>query len=281
MNESDPCLPPAAPAPADSPAKQDPPGVRQLGGPTLGEAGPRKIAAVPPARAAPALGEDPDDREAVKGFAGVIEALLRHPRRVMHRLRGEDVGRVGPLALAAGTGLIAGYGVIVGSFSGGTQWWAAPLKIAGGTFATAVICLPSLYVFATLSGSRARLGELAGALCGLIALVGILLIGFAPVAWLFSQSTTSEVTMGCLHLAFWAVAARFGLKFVHVAAGHFGVASRGGLWVWSLVFVLVSLQMTAALRPLVGTGETLLPAEKRFFAAHWRDCINPMSPAPR
>ena len=38
--------------------------------------------------------------------------------------------------------------------------------------------------------------------------------------------------------------------------------------------VSLSLQMTTALRPLVGTADTLLPREKKFFAVHWIDSIN-------
>jgi hypothetical protein len=33
------------------------------------------------------------------------------------------------------------------------------------------------------------------------------------------------------------------------------------------------LQMTTALRPLVGTSTTFFPAEKKFFIAHWGDCL--------
>ena len=46
------------------------------------------------------------------------------------------------------------YGVVTGTFSGGTQLWAAPIKIAGGLLISAAICLPSLYIFTCLSGSQ-------------------------------------------------------------------------------------------------------------------------------
>jgi hypothetical protein len=31
--------------------------------------------------------------------------------------------------------------------------------------------------------------------------------------------------------------------------------------------------MTTALRPIVGTADTLLPEEKKFFASHWVECL--------
>jgi hypothetical protein len=36
--------------------------------------------------------------------------------------------------------------------------------------------------------------------------------------------------------------------------------------------------MTAALRPIVGTADTFLPQEKKFFLSHWGDCLK-SSPA--
>jgi hypothetical protein len=74
--------------------------------------------------------------------------------------------------------------------------------------------------------------------------------------------------MGLLHLTFWVVATRFGLRFLNVSFGILGDRS-GGLRIWSVIFVLVMLQMMTAVRPIIGTSSSLLPAEKRFFVTHW------------
>lgn len=42
---------------------------------------------------------------------------------------------------------------------------------------------------------------------------------------------------------------------------------------WNLIFVLVCLQMTATLRPIIGTSDMFLPREKKFFIAHWIDSM--------
>jgi len=42
---------------------------------------------------------------------------------------------------------------------------------------------------------------------------------------------------------------------------------------WVIIFVLVVVQMTTALRPLIGTAETLMPTEKKCFITHWADCL--------
>ena len=148
------------------------------------------------------LGANPDEKVPFANFVGAIEAILREPRRVMFQLRQPGAGRLiaAMLTVSVVGGLI--YGVIAGTFSGGTQLWAAPIKIAGGLLISALICLPSLYIFSCLSGSQARLGEVIGLVAGLLLLMTVLLIGFAPVAWVFSQSTESLAAIGALHLAF-------------------------------------------------------------------------------
>lgn len=224
------------------------------------------------------LGEHPDDRAPVAGFVGAVEAILRHPRRVIFQLRDGQAGGLisALLAIAIGCALI--YGLIVGTFSGGTQLWAAPLKIASGLLLSVLICLPSLYIFSCLGGSTARLIEVAGLLAGLLALMTVLLIGFAPVAWVFSQSTTSLPVMGALHLFFWFVATCFGLRFLGAGFEHQQIKSKAGLNVWILIFLLVAVQMTTALRPILGRADTLLPTEKKFFLQHWSECMNKQPP---
>ena len=104
-------------------------------------------------------------------------------------------------------------------------------------------------------------------------LMTCLLIGFAPVAWLFSQSTESIVWMGALHLAFWFIATGFGLRFLAAGFSHSQARSSAGLSTWILIFILVGIQMTTALRPIIGKSETFLPKEKRFFLNYWGECV--------
>ena len=41
----------------------------------------------------------------------------------------------------------------------------------------------------------------------------------------------------------------------------------------SAVCLLVAVQMTTALRPIIGTADTILPTQKQFFVSHWGDCL--------
>ena len=124
-----------------------------------------------------------------------------------------------------------------------------------------------------LGGHLDRLVEIFGLVVGLLMLMTILLIGFAPVAWLFSQSTKEIAWMGALHLIFWSIATFFGLRFLENGFSHSKARSNAGLNTWTVIFILVALQMTTALRPIVGTADTFMPTEKKFFLSHWGECL--------
>jgi hypothetical protein len=221
-------------------------------------------------------GDDPAERVPIPHAFGAIEALLRQPLRLLYQLRQPGAGKLIAQMLFIALGCALVYGVVAGTFSGGTQLWAAPVKIAGGLMISAAICLPSLFIFTCLSGSKARLAEVGGLLAGLLLLMTILLVGFAPVAWIFSQSTESVVWMGTLHLAFWAVATLFGLRFLKHGFSHTEARSQAGVNVWIIIFLLVALQMTTALRPILGKSDTFFPTTKQFFIEHSFHCLNDM-----
>jgi len=222
----------------------------------------------------PPTGENPSDRQPVTGIISAVEAILRQPRRIHYQLSQGNTASVISVLLAIAVFCALVYGFIIGTFSGGTQLWAAPLKVAGGLLVSGLICLPSLYIFCCLSGSQARLGEVFGLLAGMLAITTILLIGFAPVAWVFSQSTESVPTMGTLHLIFWMVATIFGLRFLARGFSQLKAGPSGMLVLWGAIFLLVALQMTTALRPIVGKSDHFFPEKKQFFMSHWFDNLN-------
>jgi hypothetical protein len=219
-------------------------------------------------------GDSPEDREPISSVTAAVDAILRQPRRVMYQLQQPGSGKLLGVMFVLAIVCTSIYGFIVGTFSGGMQLWASPVKITAGLIVSAVICLPSLYIFTCLSGSQARLREVIGFVAGLLLLMGILLVGFAPVAWIFSQSTESVAWMGFLHLLFWSVAIAFGLRFLHISFSHTKMKTSAGLVVWIIIFLLTSLQMMTALRPIIGKADTFFPAEKKFFISHWYDCLN-------
>lgn len=207
------------------------------------------------------------------GPASLIENLLKHPGRIIHDLHHEWRPSMTAWLLALALIGIAIYGIVVGSLSGGTQMLIAPAKLALGMFIAVLICLPSLYIFTCLGGIDARIRTVVGVLFAAVCLNALLLIGFAPVAWIFSQSTDSVALMGALHILFWAIGLIFGLRLIRAMSAFLGSRGNGHLKIWGIIFTLVCLQMTATLRPIIGRADTFLPREKKFFLAHWFDSL--------
>ena len=175
---------------------------------------------------------------------------------------------------------MAAYGLVVGSFSGGAQIWIAPTKIMIGTVLSILICLPSLYIFTCLSGIDARLRTVTGVFLAALGLGALLLIGFGPVAWIFSQSTDSVAFMGGLHIGLWAIGILFGLRLLQAMGCLLGSA-RTRLKLWRGIFIVVCLQMMTTLRPILGASEHFLPKEKKFFLSHWLETMSAKPPEKR
>jgi hypothetical protein len=214
------------------------------------------------------------DYRAIPGpltLARVLEGLLKAPGSLAWEIM---QGRAGEASAALAVILslcMLAYGLIMGSFSGGMQLALVPVKVLGGTWLALLICLPSLYVFSCLSGARQTLGTLTALYLQAVTLSGVLLIGFAPVAWLFAQSTRGVAFMGFLHILFWFVSALFSLRLLGTALRYLNQRGIAVLRVWGVVFVLVVFQVSTMLRPLVGPAKGLQWQEKQFFLAHWFD----------
>ncbi|MEW6745370.1 MAG: hypothetical protein AB1486_21675 [Planctomycetota bacterium] len=207
------------------------------------------------------------------GLVAVAEALLKEPSRIVFELSRGRCLRVIALLVGIIVVCLLAYGVTVGLFSGDRQLWAAPVKITAGSLLTMVICFPSLAIFSCLAGARVRMPEVLGALVSLVALYSILLLGFAPVSWVFSQATNSVAFMGSLHLVFWAIGLYYGFRFFRGLFRKLDGRRAGHLTVWGIIFVMVSLQMVTFLRPIIGSSGDFLSHEKKFFVVHWQETI--------
>ena len=203
------------------------------------------------------------------GFSQILNHLLKKPLSIIYEIK--HGGRSPAPALFLITLIsLAVFGLVLGIFSSGQQLWIAPVKVIGGVFFSGLICLPSLYIFGCLSGMDARIQHVAGLMLTFLAITSLLLVGFAPVVWLFSTSSNSLVFFGILSLAVWMVCLIFGLRVISRAAGSMGGGQGGHLKVWIIIFTLVTLQMTTTLRPILGTSDKFIELEeKHFFLGYW------------
>lgn len=79
--------------------------------------------------------------------------------------------------------------------------------------------------------------------------------------------------MGFLALASWLVALGFSFRFIRTALQQTGATQTTPLLIWFSIFLLVTLQLSTSLRPILGRSEKLLTTEKKFFLQHWVEMI--------
>lgn len=203
------------------------------------------------------------------GYREIFEGLLRSPANLLPELERSGNRVPGKLALIAALSFLV-FGFVLGCFAKQEQLWAAPLKMLGGMTFASLICFPSLYVFSTIAGGRFSPRLLMTCLTGSLALMGLLLLGFAPAVWIFVESTNSFGFMGFLSLVVWLISQLFALRFLSVCHRHQGATQTSPIVLWSLVFIVVTLQLSTSLRPILGRSDRLLQLdEKRFFLQHW------------
>ncbi len=199
-----------------------------------------------------------------------IDAILKSPGQLMFELReGRSKIVAKHLTIISVVAMLV-FGFVLGLFSGGEQLWAAPLKLLAGMTISVLITLPSLYVFSCLSGIDMTPQKAGGMLLAGVALLSLVLLAMCPVSWIFTQSTNSVGAMGFFTLFFWIVAISFGISRIYQFAKVSGLIRQQYMLVWVTIFIVVTLQMSTSLRPLIGPAEgTFLPTEKRFFLEHW------------
>ncbi|MBV1857970.1 MAG: hypothetical protein KUG77_06120 [Nannocystaceae bacterium] len=210
------------------------------------------------------------------GLAGIVAALVQTPADLLGEAN--RPGRRPVLRLAAlSMGAMILVGLVVASFSGGAQMFVVPLKLCVGLTLCALLCLPSLYVFSSVAGAGQSVRETGLALAMGVSLIGVLLVALAPVTWLFSQSTDAPGVMGALHIMALLVSAAVGVRLISKVMRALNGRAIAGVRAWGLMFVLVMLQMTTTLRPLIGEFDGLWHTDRVFFLEHWARASTPVT----
>ena len=201
--------------------------------------------------------------------------MLKAPRTFSELVAADRFGfRASLVLLLAAAGFYAVYGVSMGVFSGGHTLWMTGLKLPLIALASLALCAPSLYVLLGLNGSPLSVRQAAAILAGAACLASLLLVGFAPVAWLFGVSTSNVQFMILLHLAVATIGIVYGLRLFAVSIPN-GFDGNKVLVLWTAVFLLVSAQMVTYFRPLLTTTASgqFREDQKQFFFEHLRESV--------
>ena len=212
--------------------------------------------------------ETADPPAAPRDPLAALDELLRHPQAIFARCRGGGPSSLPYLALGA-LACFALYGAAAGGFQGGGQILVAAFKVPLIIVVSLAMCAPSLYVLSSLSGVDVSTRWLAATLTGLAGMLGLLLIALLPVAWLFSVSSASLAFIAVLHLCVGIIAVHFAFKLLTAAFRAHGEVKPA--MAWALLLVVVSLQVTSQMRPVLwrGEGEALFEPRKMFFLEHF------------
>ena len=103
-------------------------------------------------------------------YSEIFEGLLKAPKSLIAAFSENKEGTpfLKKLIVLAALGFLV-FGVTIGSFSYHEQLWAAPLKTLIGIIFSSLICLPSLYIFAALTGTPLKLKDIVQGMAGALA----------------------------------------------------------------------------------------------------------------
>ena len=169
-------------------------------------------------------------------------------------------------AVVVGWGL---FGLSLGFFVG---WQVALLdagKMIGAAVFSYVLCMPSLYVFSSLSGMFLDIRRINAIGLSAVATMGCVMVALSPIIWLFAVSTTSVYFMVLLGLLSGVVALFFGVRPLQKVKDSNISSSSAGLYAWIGVLVFVCLQFITIMRPMLSPlGAESCPKGKCFFLRH-------------
>lgn len=152
------------------------------------------------------------------------------------------------------------YGVIIGSIQGWLQMLSSGFKLPALYLLTLLICLPTLYLFDVIFGSKKTFAQYIALLLASMSMISVMLCGFAPVTLFFRLSMNDPNFFRLLNISIFALTGIIGIKFFHKAmlsmidSQSESIANRHKLIrAWLILYGFVGSQLAWTLRPFFGT----------------------------
>lgn len=178
---------------------------------------------------------------------------------------------------------IALYGAIIGSSNGGLQMLSSALKLPALYLITLLICVPTLYFFDVISGSRRTFGQYLALLLASTSVISIMLFAFAPITLFFRLSINDYLFFKLLNVVIFAATGFIGIGFFY--RGMSFIASQDGddnphrpivMKAWLVLYGFVGSQLGWTLRPFFGAPEepfSLFRQQESNFYLHMLKAI--------
>ncbi len=190
--------------------------------------------------------------------------------------QGRDLEAMASYFLLRILGCAAVYGLCLGFYTFNLQILASAGKLPVLLLGTLGICLPALFTFNVLLGSRLGMRQTLSVLLVSTYLTSLVLMSLAPIVLFFIISTPDKEFVFLLNLVCCTIGGGFGLNLLWQGMQY--VTQRSGacyhpriIQVWSLIYVFVGTQFSWLLRPFIGSrGEEFVlfrTIEGNFYVA--------------
>jgi hypothetical protein len=177
------------------------------------------------------------------------------------------------------------YGAIIGAFHSPLQILSSAIKLPALYLITLLVCLPTLYIFNVLFGSKQTLAQHFTFLLTAVSVISLLLCGFAPVTLFFLITVNDYHFFLLLNVAIFALTGILGVSFLYQVMKPIadndteqGVKVRTNiLRFWLVLYGFVGSQLGWTLRPFFGspgTFELFRPREGSFLSSVLNSLLN-------
>ena len=152
------------------------------------------------------------------------------------------------------------YGGVIGSFSSGLQAIASAIKLPALYLLTLAICLPTLFFFDVVCGSKRTFSQYLCLLLASMSAISVMLFGFAPVTLFFRLSVNDYNFFQLLNVAILAFSSAIGIQFFYRGMLFMndieGIQQRKNrdafVRGWLILYGFVGSQLAWTLRPFFG-----------------------------
>lgn len=235
-------------------------------------------------REQPGKNYSPQERERLLATTGVLHRLLKEKSLLFDEIQEERaLARMTRIFLFLVGGLGAFYGAAMGSFglaSGHTaQIAVTTIKVPIFLLAAMLFCLPALFVFNMLLGSRMTFRQVLALLSMSHAVMAIVLGALAPITLFCVLTGGSYEFLIFENILAFATAGFFGLDYLWKATRRIAAARSGErdltiLACWMGIYALLASQLAWSMRPFIGDPNVEFSKFRElggnFFSTVWR-----------
>jgi hypothetical protein len=191
---------------------------------------------------------------------GIIEKILRNRDDFFIEIReGLELGEKIKAMLVSSVSFFALYGAVMGAWNSLLQTLSSAFKLPVLFLATLFVCVPSLYFFSLLFGSKQSLRQNLALILTAVTVTAVLLLSLAPITLFFLLTTGQYQFFKLLNVAIFGISGLLGVVFLYqgmrIVSGEDTQGASTRKWVmiiWMFVYAFVGSQMAWTIRPFMG-----------------------------